>query len=74
MLRRFPHAPQAASLLIASYSKLGRTEEARTAVANLLDRVPNFRLANVLALGGPEYLQHIRDDYRKTLVDAGLPE
>jgi adenylate cyclase len=74
LLRRFPHAPQAASLLIASYSKLGRTGDVRRAVVDLLDRVPGFRVANMLVPGGPKHLKHLRDDYRRTLKEAGLPE
>lgn len=60
-------------LLAAVAARLGREEEARSAVAEVLRLRPNFRISNwlkFLRITDPSYVDHLVADLRK----AGLPD
>jgi tetratricopeptide (TPR) repeat protein len=72
-LQRRPHYPLAYCVLAASYARLARLDEARTAVEELLCRHPQFSLAGITvryAGGDPDFLDRYLDGLRK----AGLKE
>jgi hypothetical protein len=57
--------------MAACHSQLGRTDQARALVAEVLRRKPDFRYSTVdLGFRDPEDAEHVIDGFRK----AGLPE
>jgi adenylate cyclase len=57
--------------MAACHSQLGRTDQARALVAEVLRRKPDFRYSTVdLSFRNPEDAEHVIDGFRK----AGLPE
>jgi adenylate cyclase len=71
-IRANPRFPFSHARLAASYGHLGRRNEARTAVEELLRVQPGFSLtfAREINVDAPAYLEHYLDGLRK----AGLPE
>jgi adenylate cyclase len=72
-LQRRADNPAARCFLAASYARLDRLDEARTAVEELLRRNPQFSLTGIKLLhsgADPDFL----DRYIAALRKAGLPE
>jgi adenylate cyclase len=72
LVKVMPTSTNSLALLAASYAALGRMNEAKLAIASLLEVSPDFRLG-VVPSASPYALKEDLDSYLELLKEAGLP-